>query len=166
MPALLPRRVTVVALALVALLSSAPVIGAAATEVGVLRVLGPGVATALRLTADDLEAMDPQTLTTTTVWTEGAITFRGVPLAAILEAAGADGSEVRAEALNDYYVDFAVDDALAWGALVAFEADGARMPVRDKGPYWIVYPWSERPELDIGEVRMTSVWQLTEIEVR
>jgi hypothetical protein len=159
-------RFTFPALALAALLSTTPVDDASGVEVGVLRIMGPGVATALSLTADDLEAMGTETLTTETHWTDRAITFRGVPLAAILDAAGAHGSELRAEAVNDYFIDFAVEDALAWGALVAFEADGARMQVRDKGPYWIVYPWSDRPELDNVEVRMTSVWQLMEIKVR
>lgn len=166
MPDVFSRRFAVSAFALAALLATAPVLEAGAGEIGVLRILGPGVTQALNLTADDLEAMGPATLTTETHWTDGEIAFRGVPLAAILDAAGAYGSQLRAAAVNDYFIDFTVEDALAWGALVAFEADGERMRVRDKGPYWIVYPWSERPELDNVEVRMTAVWQLMEIEVR
>lgn len=162
-----PRRAfAVVALTVAVLVASGVWRVASAGDFGVLRVVGPGVTTALQLTVDDLEAMGPVTLTTVTMWDDEPIVFRGLPLSTILAAAGAHGTVLRAEALNDYFVDVAIDNALGWGAFVAFEADGARMPVRDRGPYWIVYPWSERPELRNGEVEMTSVWQLTQLEVR
>ena len=39
------------------------------------------------------------------------------------------------------------------------------MRVRDKGPLWIVFPWSEHPELVTERIRTWAVWQLTRLEV-
>jgi hypothetical protein len=37
--------------------------------------------------------------------------------------------------------------------------------VRERGPVWVVDPWSQHPELDDRLHRQRSIWQLTEIVV-
>ena len=37
--------------------------------------------------------------------------------------------------------------------------------MRERGPLWVIYPWSQHPELDDRIHRQRSIWQLTAIEV-
>lgn len=113
-----------------------------------------------------LKALGWETMTTTTPWTAKPIEFGGVPLKRILDHAGVTSEAVQAIALNDYEAPINVADAVAWEAFVACEADGEPMSVRDKGPCWIVFPWSKRPELDNGVVKATSVWQLSVLRAK
>jgi hypothetical protein len=39
------------------------------------------------------------------------------------------------------------------------------MRIRDRGPVWLLYPWTERPELDTPEFRERAIWQLAQIEI-
>jgi hypothetical protein len=49
-----------------------------------------------------LESLGTETLTTTTAWNKGQVTFEGVLMAGIMAAVEARGRTVRALALNDY----------------------------------------------------------------
>jgi hypothetical protein len=83
-----------------------------------------------------------------------------------MEAVGARGSEVEVRALNDYKEVIPLDDFDKYDVLLAMRMNGRLMKVRDKGPIWIVYPWSEHPELDDFATREKSVWQLNVLHVR
>jgi hypothetical protein len=37
--------------------------------------------------------------------------------------------------------------------------------VRNRGPVWIVFPWSARPALETALVRQRAIWQLARIEI-
>lgn len=112
-----------------------------------------------------LEALDREGFTTTTIWTDGARSFVGVSLAELLEAVGAEGSVLRASAINDYTVEIPVADAVEGGPIVAYLMDDEPMSVRDKGPLWIVYPFDSARELQSEEIYARSIWQLNRIEV-
>jgi len=99
-------------------------------------------------------------LITQTPWTDGQLTFSGVPLKQVLAEAGIEVGQVSAEALNGYSVDIPVAAAVEAGAFVASHLDGKPMRVKDKGPYWIIFPWSSNADLDNREVRAWSIWQL------
>ncbi|HEX9859058.1 MAG TPA: hypothetical protein VGA75_11940, partial [Paracoccaceae bacterium] len=62
-----------------------------------------------------LKALGPETITTSTLWTEGVQDFTGIPLYRLLERLGARGSVIDATALNDYWVDIPVTDAVKGG---------------------------------------------------
>jgi hypothetical protein len=113
-----------------------------------------------------LSSLGVQELRTETAWTEGEQRFEGVPLRRVLDAVGARGDRLRAVALNHYESTIALDDPRAAHAFLAFRCNGSPMRVRDKGPLWIVFPWSEHPELMDDTVRTWSVWQLTGLEVK
>lgn len=115
---------------------------------------------------DMLAAMSQATIETETPWTDGTLTFKGVTLGALFEAVGVNGTTVQARALNDYSIDFPIADADAHSMLMAVTVDGEFMKVRDKGPLWIVYPWSDNPALDSAEIRRRSVWQLRELIIQ
>ena len=63
----------------------------------------------------------------------------------MLGAVGAQGRTLRAIALNDYKVDIPFDDVRTIDVVMARLLDGRPMPVRDKGPLFIIYPFDDRP---------------------
>jgi len=113
-----------------------------------------------------LEALGLEHLATVTPWTHEVQSFSGVTLARLLRAAGADArARLRAEALNRYGTELQPEDAAANGALLATRLDGTPMRVRDRGPLWLVFPWSQRPDLASPQVYERSIWQLRRIEI-
>lgn len=116
-------------------------------------------------TLRELEALGTEALETATPWTRGIQHFTGVPLRRLLEVVGASGTSLRMVALNDYAVSVPVEDALLHGLLLATRRDGQPMRVRDRGPVWLLYPWSVRRELDRYPYHERAVWQLRRIEV-
>lgn len=113
-----------------------------------------------------LKALGVVTVVTKTPWGDQPVTYEGVPGDAVLRAVGAGGSVLEARAINDYKVEVPVEDLRDRGAFLAFSADGKRLTARDKGPLWLLYPFSDRKELDGAVFYNRSIWQLTSIEVR
>lgn len=117
------------------------------------------------LSQEDILAMSDQQVVTQTPWTDGTLTFRGAPLAAVLARAGIDDGWVNARGLNNYSINVPIDQALAAKAFLAVHMNGELMRIKDKGPFWIVFPWDEHPELLTREIRAWSVWQLQALSV-
>ena len=113
-----------------------------------------------------LEALGTRAFTTTTPWHNGPVTFEGVPMAKLMRAVGAEGDTVTALALNDYSTDIPMDDFARYGVLLALKRDGAYMPVRDKGPLFIVYPYDSDPALRSRRFYSRSAWQVVRLVVR
>lgn len=118
----------------------------------------------VRYTQAELLALETSTLETTTPWTDGIQRFEGARLETVLENADVDAEQLLASALNGYSVVISVATAIKEGAYIAVQVDGEPMRVRDKGPFWLVFPWAERPELLNREVRSWSIWQLQRLE--
>lgn len=112
-----------------------------------------------------LDAIGTTTIETSTIWTDGVQSFRGVPLNVFLEKLGAKGSTLRIWALNDYTVDVPFEDAVEGGPILAFEADGAPLSVRDKGPIWLIYPYDTHSEYQTEVIYARSIWQIDRMEV-
>ncbi|KAA2213245.1 molybdopterin-dependent oxidoreductase [Teichococcus oryzae] len=125
----------------------------------------PG-STERRFSLEALEALGMAEFTTVTPWTPNPRRFSGVPLRKLLEAVRAQGRELHVTALNDYRSVIPVADGVAAGALLATRMEGSPIRIRDFGPVWIVFPWSDRPELDRPALHHYAVWQLARIEVR
>ena len=43
--------------------------------------------------------------------------------------------------------------------------DGVPLSVRERGPIWVVYPWTDFAMLDDRVHRQRAIWQLSEIVV-
>ncbi|WP_299701434.1 oxidoreductase [uncultured Tateyamaria sp.] len=133
--------------------------------------------TGLQITADatqsdpvtlelaDLDALPQQSFTTSTIWTDGAVTFSGVSLAAVLESIGAKGTAVEMVALNDYKVTMPLAQLEETAPIIATRMDGNVMSVRDKGPYWIVFPYDQDPKYQTETIYSLSIWQLNRLKV-
>lgn len=113
-----------------------------------------------------LEALGVTGFNTTTPWYPGSVRFDGVRMDRLLEVVGALGDQVLAYALNDYTTELPVSDFAAYGVLLALKRDGEYMPVRDKGPLFIVYPFDSMPELKHQKFYSRSAWQLSRLDVR
>lgn len=113
-----------------------------------------------------LEALPQHQIRTSTPWTDGISTFEGPLLCDLLERLGAQGSILRARALNDYVIDIPIEDCERYPVILALKRDGQELIRRDKGPVWIVYPRDEFPELQLETINARWVWQLIELEVR
>ncbi|TGG91269.1 hypothetical protein E4656_16235 [Natronospirillum operosum] len=116
---------------------------------------------------EELAEMPGWHFTTETPWTVEADDYHGVPLAVLLETVGAPQGplKLRLVALNDYAVETDAQKLVDADAVIVFERNGEPMPVRDYGPYWVLFPFSDRPELINRDIRNVSVWQLKTIEI-
>ena len=112
-----------------------------------------------------LEALPQHQFETQTPWTTESHHYQGVRLSTLLAYVGAQGSKLKALALNDYRVEMDVAHLEQYPAILALKRDGSYMPVRDKGPLWILYPLSDFPELDRSPYHAYMVWQLRELQV-
>lgn len=113
-----------------------------------------------------LEKLPQHSFTTATPWYPGPKTFTGPLLRDVLAAAGAKGTLLRAVALNDYKIDIPAEDADRHDMIVARLLDGKPMPVREKGPLFIVYPFDGSADLRSERYYSRSAWQLRTLEVR
>jgi hypothetical protein len=107
-----------------------------------------------------LEDLGLTTLATSTPWTDGVPLFEGVPMAALLDAVGAEGEVVRGIALNAFEVALPLGELRRYPVLLALSMDGERLSVRDKGPLWIVYPRDQYAELQAPFHNQKWIWQL------
>jgi hypothetical protein len=112
-----------------------------------------------------LESIGMETVTTTTPWHKGPVTFEGVPMAKVLQLVEAKGKTVRAFALNDYVTQIPMEDFSNFKVILALKRDGEYMPVRDKGPLFIVYPYDSDPALKSQTYYGRSAWQLKRLEI-
>lgn len=113
----------------------------------------------------DILALSDQEVITETPWTDGTLTFRGAPLAAVLSEAGIERGWVNARGLNNYSVNLPVKQVFAAQAFLAVHMNGELMRIKDKGPFWIIFPWDEHPDLLTRDIRSWSVWQLQALSV-
>jgi hypothetical protein len=129
------------------------------------RVRRPNDGAVARFDMGALERLPQLSFTTRTPWYSGPRQFTGPLMRDVLDSAGAQGSVLRVSALNDYRVDVPFDDAQRHELILARLLDGQPMPVRDKGPLFMVYPFDDHPELRSAVYYSRSVWQVKSIEV-
>ncbi len=118
------------------------------------------------LTRPLLRELPQVELVTETPWTNRTDTYTGVSIADLSEQLPNPSARnrVRLVALNDYSVTAPLDLLLEADATLVYERNGQPMPVREYGPFWLLFPFTERPELVRPEIRDLSVWQLQRME--
>ncbi|SLN16708.1 Oxidoreductase molybdopterin binding domain protein [Pseudoruegeria aquimaris] len=112
-----------------------------------------------------LMEMEKQEFTTTTIWTDTADTYTGVALKTLLDELDAQGTTIKASAINDYTIEIPVDSLTDSYPIVAYHRNGEEMPVRNKGPLWVIYPYDSSKELQSEVIYSRSIWQLDRLEV-
>jgi hypothetical protein len=94
-------------------------------------------------------------------------TYQGVIVQRVLDVAhiAQDATTLHAVALNDYATDVPIKPLGQWPVMLATKRDGQRMPVSDKGPIEIVFPYNSFT-IDPTVYDPMWVWQLRSFEVR
>ena len=115
---------------------------------------------------DMLEKLGLVTIETTTPWYQGSMKFEGVPMDKLMADVGAKGQRVVAYALNDYTTEIPMEDFTKHHAILALKRNGEYMPVRDKGPLFVVYPYDSDPELKSQTFYSRSAWQVARLVVK
>lgn len=113
-----------------------------------------------------LEALPQHTFTTQTPWNNTAQTFTGPLLRDVLDALKAKGNRIQATALNDYRINIPLEDARKFNVLMALRINGEAIPVRTKGPLFIVYPFDSAQELQSKTYYERSIWQLKALDIQ
>ena len=115
---------------------------------------------------DMLAALPQQSFTTSTRWYKEPKKFTGPLLRDVLAAAGAQGSTLKAVALNDFKVEIPISDTQQFSMLLARLLDDKLMTVREKGPLFIIYPFDTNPKLQSTLYYSRSAWQLRTLDVQ
>jgi hypothetical protein len=113
-----------------------------------------------------LEKLPQHSFSTKTPWHTGPTRFTGPLLRDVLAAAGASGTRIMAVALNDYKTEIPFSDLARHGVVLARLLNDKPMPVRDKGPLFIVYPFDSKAELQTETYYNRSAWQLHQLLVQ
>lgn len=129
------------------------------------KIANPNAGDAASFDRDMLERLGMEGFQTTTPWYNGPVRFEGIRMTRLLEAVGAAGTSITAIALNDYTTQIPISDFGRYGTLMALKRDGTYMPVRDKGPLFIVYPYDSAPELKAQQFYSRSAWQVAKLVV-
>ncbi|MEN9905237.1 MAG: hypothetical protein RLZZ555_1802 [Pseudomonadota bacterium] len=114
---------------------------------------------------DMIEALPQHGFSTMTPWYKQPVSFSGPLLRDLLAAVDAKGSQITAIALNDYKVVIPFDDARRFDVIVATRMDGKPIPVRTKGPLFVIYPFDQSPQLQTVRYHERSIWQLKALEI-
>lgn len=112
-----------------------------------------------------LEASGMTKITTETPWTEGLVEFEGVLARDLLAKFDTTGKSVQAMALDDYIVDIPIADFLEYDVILATRKNGEPITVRDNGPVWIIYPWTDVAGLRRPQYYSRSIWQLKSLTI-
>jgi hypothetical protein len=113
----------------------------------------------------DLEALGMVTIETKTPWYKDKVKFEGVPLDRLMQRVGAKGDSVTVVALNDYSSEIPISDFAKYHPILAIKRNGEYMPVSDKGPLFIIYPFDSDPELRSQKYYSRAVWQVGKLVV-
>ncbi|WLD58919.1 hypothetical protein NFC81_03800 [Salinispirillum sp. LH 10-3-1] len=112
-----------------------------------------------------LLALTQRTISTENPWNDGINTYSGPLGEAIMDAVGVKGTVITVTALNDYSADLPTSDLSEFGVIFAMSMNDKELRVRDRGPLFVIYPFTGRPELNSERYHNRSVWQINRIVV-
>ena len=112
-----------------------------------------------------VDAMPQHTFTTRTPWYDRAVTFSGPRLSDLVALVQGKGQVLHAAAINDYKITIPLSDTSAHPVIMASRIDGQRIPVREKGPLFVVYPFDSSAALRSSVYYERSIWQLKSIHI-
>ena len=140
---------------------------AAAEDLLVIRNATDPAQAEVRFSEAELLALPQVTIRTRTEFTDGVVEFIG-PLArdavAFIETGAA--TSLHLVAANDYAIDIPLSDLTDSDVILALQANGERLTIRDKGPIWLMYPVDDHAELQDPIYTIRLIWQLTTMELR
>ena len=118
------------------------------------------------LTRDQIATLPQRELTEQPTSFPEPLKFKGPSLTEVLKLAGATGGDITLSAADDYKVDIAAAEMNKYDPILAIEKDGVRMAPDDFGPFFVMWPFKEKPEIDIEAYQAKAIWSVVKIEVR
>jgi len=118
------------------------------------------------LTRDELAKLPQHELTEQPTSFPQPLKFKGPLLAEVLTLAGATGGDITLSAADDYKVDITADEMKKFNPILAIEKDGVRMASDDFGPFFVMWPFKEKPEINIEAYQAKAIWSVVKIEVK
>lgn len=113
-----------------------------------------------------IEKLPQHSFTTRTPWYDKPVKFTGPRLSDVLAAVKAGGTTLSAVAINDYKINIPMEDIGKHGVLMARLIDDKPIPVRSKGPLFVVYPFDNAAELRTSVYYERSIWQLKALDLQ
>ncbi len=113
-----------------------------------------------------LQQFKPVVISTTTPWTDGVVQFEGILIRDLMKSVNAQGTVINATAVNEYSINIPFEDFQKYGVILAYKKNDKIMTLRDQGPFWVIYPWDDNPELKNELYHSRSIWQLKTINVQ
>ena len=111
-----------------------------------------------------LSSLPAHEITTATPWT-GSARFSGPRFTDVLAQLGAHGSKVSLIAIDDYKVELSMADIERYQPILALSMNGERLPPRGRGPFWLMFPFDNHPELQNDAWYFRAIWQIDRIRV-
>jgi hypothetical protein len=112
-----------------------------------------------------IRALPQQSFTTATPWTTVA-RYTGPTFTDVLRSAGLSGGTVILTAADDYKVEIDMADIVKHQPILAWQQDGQPLPLRDRGPYWLMFRFDDTPQLRNDTWYYRAIWQVVAISVR
>jgi len=103
-------------------------------------VVGEEFERAHAFTRAALDALPQETVTVGYPNWPAPVTVTGPTLASVLDAAGAEGSEVLVQAVDGYAPSFSIAEVRAGNFVLATSIGGAPLAIGGRGPAWLVFP--------------------------
>jgi len=129
------------------------------------KIAPPSGGSVVQFDRASFESLGMTTIETKTPWYPGPVKFEGVALDKLMSAVGATGKTITAIALNDYSSEIPMDDFSKYHPILATKRNGEYMPVSDKGPLFVIYPFDSDPELQSQQFYSRAVWQVVKLVV-
>ena len=117
------------------------------------------------LSDGDLMQLPQVSFETSTIWTNKRQTFSGPTLLSVLERYGAGEGPLELGAINDYTVNVARSLVSPVAPIIANRIDGQPFGRREKGPFWVVFPFDSAAAYQNEQIYSVSIWQLSQIRV-
>jgi hypothetical protein len=120
----------------------------------------------LTITQEQLLQLPQRSIITELPWIEGKSTFTGVYIEDLLNIVDKElPSQILIIALNSYNVTIPKSDFIKYKPIIAIKKDNQFMSIRNKGPFWLIFPLSELPSIDNVDYHAKMIWQISRIEL-
>lgn len=113
-----------------------------------------------------LEALPRKSFRTTTTWSRSPVNFEGPLLRDVLLQLGANGTQIKARALDGYRITIPVEDTNKYDLIIAIKINGQAISTRSRGPLMLVYPYDDHAELRRFKYYERSIWQLRTLDIQ
>lgn len=113
-----------------------------------------------------LEALGLIDVETSTPWYRGKMIFQGVPLQSLMDKIGAKGERIVIYSLKYETTEMPMSDVGRYHPIIALKRNGIYMPIRDKGPICILYPFDGNNDLNNSTYYERSVWSVEKMIIK